>query len=492
MDNLKAKGITAFIWDFLGKLAIQVAGFIVTIVLARLLEPGDFGLIAMLMVLVGIAQVFTDVGLGGALIQRNNILPIYYSSVFYFNLLVACILTLITFYSSGPIADFYNNPDLIPLIQTISVFFIISALSSVQAVRLRKLLKYALLSKAGFISSLLSGVVGIALAFNGAGIWALVAQILSQGVFYNIILWRFSGWTPELTFSFNALRQLWGFGFRMFLSNLLDAIYSRIDILIIGKVFPAEILGYFQRAKQFRALIFQYSSGSLMSVMYPILSKVQNDLPRFQNILFKALHLLCFVTFLLLGGVYLNAQELIVILFSDKWLPAVNYLEILLLSAFGSPLSALLVNVLSSRGNSRAFLKLEIIKKSTFSLNLLSAAYYGIENYLYGLIVVAFLAVFLNILFVSKELNIGMLNFIKPILMQMLLAIATVVFTFQIVSLINVNILLTLLIKSVTYCMLFGVFNYLLKTRAYFEFYDLISSFITRRDSKRVVGQKKA
>lgn len=481
MDNLKAKGITAFIWDFSGKLATQGTGFIVTMVLARLLEPSDFGLIAMLMVVVGIAQVFTDVGLGGALIQRRNALPVHYSSVFYFTLFVAAVLSLVTFFSAELIADFYSNPKLVPLTQTISVLFIISALSSVQAIRLRKYLKYGLLTKAGFISSLLSGVIGITLAFTGAGVWALVAQIIFQGVFYNIILWKYRDWTPELIFSFTALRQLWGFGFRMFLSNLLDAIYMRIDFLIIGKIFSAATLGYFQRAKQFNTLIIQYSSGSLMSVMFPILSKVQDDLARFRRIVFKALNILSFVIFLLLGGLYLSSQELIIFLFSDKWLPSVRYLELLLLSGFGYPLSALLVNILSSRGNSKAFLKLEVIKKIILTLNLFNAVYYGIEIYLYGLVIVSLVSVFLNILFASKELKVGMLNFIKPILTQMLLNITAVIITFQIVSLINVNMLFMFLIKSVLFCLLFFMLNYLLKTKSYSEIYSLAFSFIKNR-----------
>ena len=480
MDNLKSKGITAFIWDFLGKFAIQGTGFVVTMILARLLEPSDFGLIAMLMVVVGIAQVFTDVGLGGALIQRSNALQIHYSSVFYFNLFIASVLTLITYFSAEFIADFYSNQALIPLTQTISVLFIISALSSVQAIRLRKHLQYALLTKAGFISSLLSGVVGITSAFNNMGVWALVAQIISQAVFYNIILWKFADWTPAFTFSFNALRQLWGFGFRMFLSNLLDAIYNQIDFLIIGKIFSAATLGYFQRAKQFNALVIQYSSGSLMSVMFPILSKVQDDLPRFQGIVFKALEILCFVTFLLLGGLYLSSEELVVFLFSDKWLPSVKYLEILLLSGFGYPLSALLVNILSSRGNSKAFLKLEIMKKSIFSLNLINAVYYGIEIYLYGLVIVSFLSVFLNILFASKELNIGILYFIKPIFTQMLFSITAVIFTFQIVGFINVNMFFSLLIQSIVFGLLFFIINWLFKTKSYSELYSLVTSFVKK------------
>lgn len=481
MDNLKSKGIKAFVWDFLGKLSTQGMGFIVTIFLARLLEPSDFGLIAMIMVVIGIAQVFTDIGLGGALIQRKKVLPIHYSSVFYFNITIACVLTAITYFSAEFIAAFYNNEELVPLTQVISVLFIISALSSVQAIRLRKQLNYALLTKVSFISSMLSGIVGVSLAFYGAGVWSLVAQVISQGIFYNLLLWNVTSWLPNLAFSFKALKQLWGFGFSMFLSGLLDAIFTRIDFLIIGKVFPAATLGYFQRAKSFNALVIQYSSGSLMSVMFPLLSKVKNDLPRFQNIILKSLNILCIVVFLLLGGLYLTAEELIVFLFSNKWLPSVEYMEILILSGFGYPISALLVNVLSSRGNSKAFLKLEILKKSLHTLNFVNAFYNGIEMYLYGLVVVTCIGVSLNILFASKEIDIRVTKFFKPIITQMSLCIVATFFTLQISYFMDMGMFLGFITKSMIFLIMFIGINIVVKTKSYTEINTLIFPAIKRK-----------
>lgn len=478
MKDLKSKGIKAFIWDFLGKLATQGTGFIVTIFLARLLEPSDFGLIAMLMVVVGVAQVFTDVGLGGALIQRRKVLDVHYSSVFYFNIFIALVLTCITYLSAGFIASFYNNPELIKLAQVISVIFIINACSSVQAIRLRKQLNYPLLTKASFQSSLLSGVLGVTLAFNDWGVWSLVTQILSQGIFYNIILWKTANWRPTLTFSLKALRQLWGFGFRMFLSSLLDAIFTRLDFLIIGKLFPVTTLGYFQRAKQFNALIIQYSSGSLMSVMFPILSKVQNDLPRFRRIIIDTLNILCFVVFLLLGGVYLTAEELILFLFSDKWLPSVQYMELLLLSGFSYPLSALLVNVLGSRGNSKAFLKLEVMKKSLHAINFVNAYYNGIEVYLYGLVIVSFVSVSLNVFFAKIELNMSALLLFKPIMSQMVIGILATAITYQMSNILELEMLLDLLMKPSLFLFLFFGINFLLKTKSMNEIGKLMHPII--------------
>jgi O-antigen/teichoic acid export membrane protein len=478
LSDLKKQGIAALIWDFFGKLSTQGMGFIVTIVLARLLDPSDFGLIAMIMVVVGMAQVFTDIGLGGALIQRKEVSQTHYSSVFYFNIAAAILLTLLTYFSAESIASFYENQRLIPLIETISALFIFSAFGSVQTIKLRKQLKYAHITKAAFVSSILSGVIGITLALYDAGVWSLVAQLLSQSIFNSAILWFIASWRPSLLFSLTALKQLWSFGFRMFLSSLLSAIYTRVDYLIIGKMFPAATLGYFQRAKQFNLLIIQYTSGSLMSVLFPILSQIQDDLPRFQMVILKALHTLCFAVFFLLGGLYLVSEEVIVFLFSEKWLLSVHYMQLLLLSGFSYPLSALLVNILSSRGKSKAFLRLEIIKKLIHSLNFINAIYFGLDSYLYGLVITAFIGVSLNIIFAAKEIRLQVIDFYKPIIIQMALCIFCVYCTLHFANFFALSYLIGFFVKGSLFVGLFTLFNFVFKTDSFKVIFDQLSPFI--------------
>ena len=470
MDNLKARGLGAVIWDFFGKVARHGTSFIVTIFLARLLEPSDFGLIAMIMVIVMVAMVFTDVGLGSALIQRRRALPVHYTSVFYFNVFIGGVLTLITFLSAIWISDFYDNEQLIPIIKVMSLLFVITAFSSLQVNKLRKELNYAALAKAEVSAAVLSGVIGIALAFYGAGVWSLVVQALSRGIFYNIFLWTASKWVPSLLFSFKALRQLWGFGFRMFLSGLLDVIFSRLDILIIGKLFSPAILGFFDQAKRLNAMIVQYSSGSIMAVMFPVLSKVQNDLPRFQNIAIKTLGIISFIVFFLLGVMYLISEELIVLLFTEKWLPSVEYFKILVLSGFANPVSALLVNILSSRGNSKAFLRLEIYKKILQSINFYIGFLWGIEGYLYGLVVVSILAVSLNVLFASREIKLSFLVFVKPVIMQMIISVIAVWIVILFTKEIETYGILLLLMKSIIFTVFYFAINIFLKTSSYENF----------------------
>lgn len=487
MDNLKSKGLNAFLWDFFGKFARHVSGFIVIIFLARLLEPSDFGLIAIVMVIVNIAMIFTDVGLGGALIQRRRVLPVHYASVFYFNIIIGAILTVITFLSATSISDFYGMQELIPIIKVMALLFLISAFSSVQRNKLRRELNYAAISKANIISAVLSGIIGILLAFYGAGVWSLVAQALSRGIFNNIFMWIASKWVPSLLFSFKALKQLWGFGFRMFLSGLIESIFVRLDVLIVGKLFSPMLLGFFDQAKRLNELIVQYSSGSLMAVLFPVLSKVQNDLHRFQNIVMKSLGFISFIVFFLFGVMYLISEELIVLLFTEKWLPSVEYFKIFVLSGFAYPVSSLLVNILSSRGKSKAFLRLEIYKKILQGINFYVGFLWGIEGYLYGLVVVSFLGVSLNILFASREIKLPFLLFAKPIIVQMIIAVISVWITTLFVDEIEMYAILILIMKSIIFTFFYFGINIFLKTSSYTNFREEVVQVLKQRKGVKEV-----
>jgi len=427
MSSLKLQGIKAFSWDFLGKLATHGTSFVVGIFLARMLDPSDFGLVAMVMIVVSMAGIFSDAGLSAALIQRRRVLSIHYSSVFFFNIIMGMALTIVVFVSSPYIAGFYGDERLISLTKAISISFLIAAFSSVQSTKLRKELNYGLLTKIAFSSSLISGIVGVGFAFYGMGVWALVIQSLTQGTLYNIFIWTKSRWNPKMEFSIKALSQLWRFGFHMFLSGVLNTLSSSLDTLIIGKIFPPATLGYFNRAKTLNGMVVAYSSSSLLSVLFPILSRVQNDLLRFQNIIKKTLGIIIFTAFFLLGVMYLVSYELVVILFGEKWIQTVDYFKILVLSGFGYPISALLVNVLSSRGKSKSFLRLEIYKKMLIPFNMLVLYFYGVEAFLYFLILTSCIAVYMNIAFASREIEVSKKEMIKPILVEAAITVSSVV-----------------------------------------------------------------
>ena len=422
MSDLRKKGLIALIWDFLGRVLTQASSFIVTILLARMLSPSDFGVIAIVMVVVGITQIFADVGLSTALIQRKKLLEIHYSSVFLLNLCFALVLASLLFLAANSIAQFYQIGSLVPLLQVVSVLFILNGLSTVQYTKLKRELNYKLLSKIEFSSSFASGISGVICAVYGFGVWSLVVQIILQSTFKAALLWYFSGWRPKLGFSLKALKQLWKFGFRMFLVAMLNAITERIDYLVIGKLFNSAELGFFQRAKSVNLLVVQYSSASLMSVLFPVFSKIQNDTVRLKSLVLKVTNLLSLLVFLLIGGLYINAEPLIILLYGSKWAASVPLLEVLLLSAFSYPINALLVNILSGRGNSKAFLRMAMIKKSIFVINLFIGFYWGLMGYLYGLVAVAILNTSISVAFASREIRMAPYQFYKPILIQLLIA----------------------------------------------------------------------
>jgi O-antigen/teichoic acid export membrane protein len=484
LDNLKEKAKSAFIWDFIGKFAATGMGFIISIILARLLEPSEFGLIAMIMVIIMMAQIFTDVGLGGALIQRRRTLEIHYDSVFYFNLSIASLLTAITYFSATAISEFYNNSALIPLAKVLSFSFVIGALASVQNVKLRKELNIALMTKTNLLSSFISGVVGISLAFYGAGVWSLVVQQLLQGILYNIIIWNKTGWKPSLQFSFKALFQLWGFGFRMFLTGLIDKVFTQLDYMIIGKLFDATSLGFYQRAKSLNLFVIKYTSESLMNILFPILSSVQNDLPRLQKIVLKVYGMISFITFFLLGGLYLVSEELIVFLFGEKWLPSVFFFQILALSGFVQPMGAVLMNILTSRGKSKIVLKMAVYKLIVALINFGVLYQWGIEAFLYGLIIVGLWDLFLNILFAAKEIRLSFMTFAKPFVVQVLIAVFSVLLSQMATASLQMVDILMLLLKGTLFTMLYILINYVLRTSSFDYFLEQLIPMVKKRMHK--------
>jgi len=462
--SLKKQAITSIIWDFLGKISIQGSNFIVSIFLARLLSPTDFGLVALVMVVLNILSIFMDVGLSSGLIQRRRVLPIHFYSVFYFNLFFAVFLTLITFFSSGHIAIFFKQPELKLLIEVMSIIFVINSFGSIHRVILIKNLQYKILTKVNFFSFLIGGIVGIVLALNNFGVWSLVFQNIIGNILGTVLLWKYSLWRPKFLFSLKALIQLWSFGFKMFLAAVIDKVFSQLDYLVIGKIFSPATLGYFQRAKSLNSLIISYSSGSIMQVMFPVLSKIQNDLERFRNVVLKVLAIICFMVFFLIGFFYLNAKEVIVLLFSDKWLPSVEMFKILVLSAFAFPISALLVNILSSRGNSTDFLKLDIYKKISLSLVFFIGFHFGIYGFLYGLIYQAFFAVFINAVYAAKEIKLDKKIFFKVMLHHAIVGVLGVIITYFIIQFLKINnLFLSLIFKGLIFSVVYLLFSFIFK-----------------------------
>ncbi len=403
-------------WDFLGKASYQGIGFVVSIFLARILLPEDFGLIAMAMAFVSLANIFTDMGFGAAIIQRNEINEIHLSSVFWINLFVAILMSAICFFCAPIVGMFYKNTEIIKLTQALSFTFIFSAVSSINRSILVRNLAFKYQAKAGVISAIVSGTIGIYFALNGFGVWSLVIQNYLSLILGAIFLWFGTKWLPTISFSWIAIKPLWSYSNKLFFSSLLEAVYSRIDVFIIGKIFPPSTLGYYSRGITLNQLIANYSSGSLNAVLFPTLSKLQNNIELVKENIIKFYHTTAFISFFLGGLLFLISENLIVLLFTEKWIETSKYFEILVLSSFVYPLSAVILTPLRSLGFSNLFLKLEVIKKVLLTLVIIIGFNYGIFGYLYALTIFYYLSLFINGYFTGKKINWPVLIQVKEIL----------------------------------------------------------------------------
>lgn len=463
MESLKQKSYKALAWDFIGRLSGQTVGFVISVILARLLSPEDFGILAMVNVFIAISNSFLDMGMGLALIQKKDVNEKHYSSVFFFNISVGLFLTICLFFTSGFLASFYKKDIIKDVTQVMSLLFIINAFGNVSKIKLRKNLDFKILFNSNMLSAVTSGIVGVAMAFNGFGIWSLVLQSLLTPLIANLYLFFNLRWSPKLKLYINELKELWPFGFRMFIAGFIDVAYGQLDSLIIGKLFSPLKLGFYYRAKSFNNYIVSYTAGSLLNILLPVISNLQDQQERLKNLVFKSMHLICLVTFYLTGLFYLSGSDIIHILFGSKWEPAVPYFRLFLLSGYVFPVSALLVNLIVGMGNSKANLKLEILKKILFSLSFIAGFQFGIEGFLVSNAIVGAFAVYLNLIFASKQIECKT-RWLGNILLLYLFNCFTIVFSLFFVlrsfeSRFFLHFILSLILYSLSYYFILKIFK---------------------------------
>lgn len=406
MENLKKKTIRALSFDLLNRFSRQGINFAITVILARILSPRDFGLVAMVNVIILFARDMNQMGLGSAIVQKKNANDEDYGSVFYFNMAAGLLLTTLVFFLAGPVARFYDQPELKTVMQVMSLTFVINSFCLVRLSWLRKHLKFSVITISSLASLVIGGTAGIIMAYRGYGVWSLVVQSLVSALVNNILVFILTRWSPVLVFKWTALKNLWKYGIHMFGVNVLDTVFTQLDNLIIGKLFNAVTLGFYNRAKSLNTLVSDYSSGGLMTVFFPVLSSIQDDKKRFENVVYRSFHFISFVSFLLSGFFFLCARDVIVILFTAKWIPVITYYKIMVLAGFAYPLSVVLVNIITAKGNSRIYLRSNIFKKFFLLLNFLIGFYFGIEGFLYGLVLVSMINLGINILFAAREMDV--------------------------------------------------------------------------------------
>lgn len=395
-SDLHSKTVRAGIWSLIEAICLRGVQFIVGIILARLLFPEQFGLVGMLAIFMALAQAFLDSGFGYALIQKQDITEKDINSVFYFNILMGGVVAACLCALAPLVAQFYNQPILIPMLRALSSVLVINAFGMVQGILLTRAIDFKQQTKVTMIASLASGLVGIGMAYLGYGVWSLVCQQIASASFRTIFFWVLNSWRPALMMSLQSLRQMFGFGSRLLLSGLLNTLFDNIYLVIIGKLFSPSDLGYFTRAYNLQQLPLVTLSSMLSRVTLPVFSKLQNDPERMKRGMKKALAMAVLINFPLMIGMAVVARPLVVVLLSEKWIPCIPYFQLLCLVGIIFPVHLINLNVLQAMGRSDIFLRLEIIKKILIILSIAITFRWGILAMIYGQILTSIMSYFLN------------------------------------------------------------------------------------------------
>lgn len=395
-DNLRNKTISAILWSGVEKIGQQIIQFVVIMIIARILLPSDFGLIGMLSIFFAISKVFINSGFGEALIQKKDASHTDFSTIFYFNLILGFICYLLLFVTAPFIADFYNEPELEKLTRFMALNLVFSAFGLIQNTRIKKNIDFKIIARIRLASVLLSGIVGVILAYCGFGVWSLAMHMVTNNLLITLLLWRLSEWRPSAEFSVESFRSLLPFGSRLFVSGLIDQIFQNIYLLVIGKYFSAKELGFYSNAKQIQERPVLTLSDIVSTVIFPAFATIQDDDIRLKAGFKKCLKVLVFMNFPLMVGLFVVADPLVRVLLTEKWLPSVPYIQLLAIIGFIYTLHPLNLNILKVKGRSDLFFKLEIIKKINIVIALIIGIKWGIIGLIAGRIVVAYLGYFIN------------------------------------------------------------------------------------------------
>ncbi|MDD2284077.1 MAG: lipopolysaccharide biosynthesis protein [Paludibacter sp.] len=475
-DGLKSKTLHALFWSFLERMGPQGIQFVISIILARLLLPEEFGLIAMLTIFMAIAQSFINSGFGQALIQKQDVTHIDECSIFYFNILVGFLAAGLLCLVAPWIAGFYSQPLLVPLTYALSLNLIINAFGLVQTTLLTKNIDFKTQLKVSVIATAISGTIGVTMAFNGFGVWSLVAQSLSSNFFRTILLWFFNTWRPSLTFSFASLRSMFAFGSRLLASGLLDTVFQNIYLVVIGKLFSPASLGFYSRAKGLQQLPVSNISGIVSRVTFPVFSTVQDDKPRLKRGVRKALTMLVLVNFPMMIGLAIVAKPLVLVLLTEKWLSCVPYLQLLCVSGMLYPLHVINLNVLTAQGRSDLFFRLEILKKILVVIAVAVTYRWGIIVMIYGQIATSCIAYFLNAYYTGKMLDYPITEQIQDLIPSLALAgiMGLGVYALKYGPITNQLALLS--VQIMTGVVLYSALCYIFRISSFIEAFEMVRS----------------
>lgn len=361
---MNSKVISGVVWKLLERFGVLGTQFVLQIILARMLSPEHYGVLSLMVIFTNLANIFVQSGFNTALIQNKDVTEEDYSSVFWVSFCISIGLYVLLFCIAPWIAEFYDMPDIVAPFRVLTLMLIPGAFNSVQLAKISREMDFKQVFRSNLVAVITSGVVGILLAYLGAGLWALVVQTLINVVIACVVMWFTVKWRPKLILDFRRIKVLFAFGWKLLASSLLDALYGDLSSLVIGKKYDSGTLGYYNRGKQFPQYVINAINSAVQSVMLPAMSEKQDDTNNVKSLMRNSMSMSAYIVFPMMAGLAAVAEPLVELLLTEKWLPCVPYMQIYCFTLAFYPVHSCNLQAINAMGRSDLFLKLEIIKKS--------------------------------------------------------------------------------------------------------------------------------
>lgn len=481
--DLREKTIKGLFWSFTDILTNQGIQFIVLMILARILTPEHFGMIGMVTVFITISNSLIDSGFSQALIREKEVNRSGYSTIFIFNLIASCTLYIIMYSSAPIISAFFGVERLVSIIRVLGIGLIINSLSVIQRVFLIRKIDFRKQTFINLFSTSIAGVISIKLAFNGYGVWSLVAQTLILQTMQTVLLWISNRWLPTPTFDFKYFRRLYNFGSKLLVSGIIDTIYNNIIAVIIGKLYFASQLGFYTNAAKLSDVITNSITGALQRVTYPVLSSIQEDNTRLMLGFRKIIGITSFVMFPIMTGLIAVADSLIPLLLGTQWSESIIYFQLLCIGGMIYPIHAINLNILQVKGRSDLFLKLEIIKKSLLTLLIVASLFLsmGVIGLIVAAILSSYISLFINTYYSAKELSYSVFQQLKDLLPSFSISLIMGGCICMVGKILVTTQYISLVIQIILGIFLYGLISWIFKLREF----ELLTSYFNGLFQKR-------
>lgn len=422
MSSLKNKAIIGTIWSTIDRVSVQGINFILSLIIARLLDPSDYGIIAMTTLFITLSNTFVDSGFANALVRKYDRTETDNSTVFYFNIVVGIVTYFLIWILSPYIANFYNMPLLSKVLRVAALTIPFYSFSIVQQAILTSNIDFKSQAKISVISALFSGIIGVILAYNGAGVWSLATQMVLASFLRMVLLWCYIKWVPTESFSRASFKDLFSFGSKLLLANIIVAVGNNVTSLILGKKFSSEQLGYYNRAEQIGYFPATNLTAILQRVTFPVFSKIQNDTETLRNNYLKVCDLTALLTFFTMGLLFVIAGPMIITFLTDKWESSVRLLRILIIGISWWPFFALNINLLQVIGLSKYVLIIECLKATINITAIFITLHWGVTAVCIALSITSFINSFIYCYFTKKVFAISWLNQFKIMIPYIIIA----------------------------------------------------------------------